>query len=223
MTQKGSYGRSRVLTVRNGSFHVTRSAYAAAHRFADLSLRASKDLFAKRPSPIRVYLLNAEALEPRARPPKRRPSTVGIIAMNPLLPGMHRGWRVLLSGSLLGAVAEAKKNFERNWRSTPKTLRWNMFLRNFRKTNDLPGAVSTTRGAIRINADFTEAYLGLGSALVAQATFAEPFRHWKIREAAPDSPTGTTNWRLAYNARDARMLPIVKRITAESGPKPRTD
>jgi len=54
MTQKGSYAALEFLTVLQREFpRDPEVLYAAAHALSDLSLRASKIWFAKRPSPIR--------------------------------------------------------------------------------------------------------------------------------------------------------------------------
>jgi len=123
MTQKGSYAALEFLTVLQREFpRDPEVLYAAAHALSDLSLRASKDLVREAPFSYQVYLLNAEALETQGKTAEAATEYRRIIAMNPLLPGMHaRLGRVLLSGQPTpGAVAEAKKNFEEELEIDPR-------------------------------------------------------------------------------------------------------
>lgn len=204
MTQKGSYAALEFLTVLQREFpRDPEVLYAAAHALSDLSLRASKDLVREAPFSYQVYLLNAEALETQGKTAEAATEYRRIIAMNPLLPGMHaRLGRVLLLGQPTPeAVAEAKKNFEEELAIDSKNAVVEYVLGELSKDeNDLPGAVQHYTRAIRINADFTEAYLGLGSALVAQQQFAEAIPPLeKYEKLAPDSPTGHYQLALAYN------------------------
>ena len=128
--------------------------------------------------------------------------------MNPLLPGMHaRLGRVLLSGQPTPeAVAEAKKNFEEELAIDPHNAAVEYVLGELSKDeNNLPEAVQHYTRAIKINAGFAEAYLGLGSALVAQQQFAEAIPPLeKYEKLAPDSPTGHYQLALAYNGAGRR-------------------
>jgi tetratricopeptide (TPR) repeat protein len=225
MTQKGSYAALEFLTVLQREFpRDPEVLYAAAHALSDLSLRASKDLVREAPFSYQVYLLNAEALETQGKTAEAATEYRRIIAMNPLLPGMHaRLGRVLLSGHPTPeAVAEAKKNFEEELAIDPHDAAAEYVIGELSKDeNDLPGAVQHYTRAIRINADFTEAYLGLGSALVAQQQFAEAIPPLeKYEKLAPDSPTGHYQLALAYNGvgrkDDANREAALQREAAKS-------
>lgn len=225
MTQKGSYAALEFLTVLQREFpRDPEVLYAAVHVLSDLSLRASKDLVREAPFSYQVYLLNAEALETQGKTAEAATEYRRIIAMNPLLPGMHaRLGRVLLSGQPTPeAVAEAKKNFEEELAIDSKNAAVEYVLGELSKDeNDLPGAVQHYTRAIKINADFTEAYLGLGSALVAQQQFAEAIPPLeKYEKLAPDSPTGHYQLALAYNGvgrkDDANREAALQREAAKS-------
>jgi tetratricopeptide (TPR) repeat protein len=170
---------------------------------SDLSLRASKDLVREAPFSYQVYLLNAEALETQGKTAEAATEYRRIIAMNPLLPGMHaRLGRVLLSGQPTPeAVAEAKKNFEEELAIDPNNAAVQYVLGELLKDeNNLPAAIQHYTRATKINPGFAEAYLGLGSALVAQQQFAEAIPPLeKYEQLAPDSPTGHYQLALAYN------------------------
>jgi tetratricopeptide (TPR) repeat protein len=204
MTQKGSYDALEFLTVLQHEFpRDPEVLYAAVHALSDLSLRASKDLVREAPFSYQVYLLNAEALETQGKTAEAATEYRRIIAMNPLLPGMHaRLGRVLLSGQPTPeAVAEAKKNFEEELAIDPNNAAVEYVLGELLKDeNNLPSAVQHYTRATKINPGFAEAYLGLGSALVAQQQFAEAIPPLeKYEQLAPDSPTGHYQLALAYN------------------------
>jgi tetratricopeptide (TPR) repeat protein len=204
MTQKGSYVALEFLTVLQHEFpRDPEVLYVAVHALSDLSLRASKDLVREAPFSYQVYLLNAEALETQGKTAEAATEYRRIIAMNPLLPGMHaRLGRVLLSGQPSPeAVAEAKKNFEEELAIDPHNAAAEYVLGELLKDeNNLPAAVQHYTRATKINPGFAEAYLGLGSALVAQQQFAEAIPALeRYEQLAPDSPTGHYQLALAYN------------------------
>ena len=225
MTQKGSYAALEFLTVLQHDFpRDPEVLYAAAHALSDLSLRASKDLVREAPFSYQVYLLNAEALETQGKTAEAATEYRRIIAMNPLLPGMHaRLGRVLLSGQPTPeAVAEAKKNFEEELAIDPNNAAVEYVLGELSKDeNNLPASVQHYARAIKINPGFTEAYLGLGSALVAQQQFAEAIPPLeKYEKLAPDSPSGHYQLALAYNGAgrkdDANREAALQREAAKS-------
>ena len=73
--------------------------YVATHCYSDLSLRTSQDLMREAPFSFQVHQLNAEALETQGRWPEAAAEYQKILAINPMLAGIHaRIGRVLLSG-----------------------------------------------------------------------------------------------------------------------------
>jgi hypothetical protein len=85
----------------------------------------------------------------------------------------------------------------------------------------LSTAVTHYTRATKIDAGFTEAYLGLGSALVERQQFAEAIPPLETYEKlAPDSPTGHYQLALAYNGvgrkDDANREAALQRDTAKS-------
>ena len=198
--------------------------YAAVHAFSDLSLRASQDLVREAPFSYQVHVLNAEALEAQGRSQEAAAEYQTILDVNPMMPGIHaRIGRVLLSGQPTPeAVAQAKKNFEDELAINPNNATAEYVLGELaRNSDDLPGAIQHYSHATKLDANFAEAYLGLGSALVATKQFSEAIPSLETYERlAPDSPTGHYQLALAYNGagrkEDANREAALQRETAKA-------
>lgn len=198
--------------------------YAAVHAFSDLSLRASQDLVREAPFSYQVHLLNAEALETQGKTQEAAAEYQRILDINPMLPGIHaRLGRVLLSGQPTPeAVAQAKKNFEDELAIDPSNAAAEYVLGELAKeAEDLPGAIHHYSRATKLDAQFAEAYLGLGSALVATKQFTEAIAPLETYEKlAPDSPTGHYQLALAYSGagrkEDANREAALQRETAKA-------
>ena len=197
--------------------------YTAVHAFSDLSLKASQDLVREAPFSYQVHLLNAEALETQGKTSEAAVEYRKILAMDPLLPGIHaRLGRVLLSGQPSPeAVAEAKKNFEAELEIDPKNATAEYILGELAKDeSDLPTAIQHYSRATKLDNGFAEAYLGLGSALVDSKQFADAIPPLETYEKlAPDSPTGHYELAVAYNGvgrrEDANREAALQRETAK--------
>lgn len=198
--------------------------YAATHAFSDLSLRASQGLLREAPFSYQVHLLNAEALETQGKMREAAGEYQKILDINPMLPGIHaRLGRVLLSGQPTPeAVAQAKKSFEDELAINPNDATAEYVLGELAKqANDLSGAIEHYSRATKLDANFAEAYLGLGSALVDTKQFDEAIPPLEAYEKlAPDSPTGHYQLALAYNGagrrEDANREAALQRETAKA-------
>ncbi len=199
--------------------------YAAAHAFSDLSLRASQDLVREAPFSYQVHELNAEALETQGKWEEAAAEYRKILDINPMLPGIHaRLGRVLLSGPQPSAeaVAQAKKNFEDELAIDPSNATAEYVLGELAKeADDLSAAIQHYSRATRLDAGFAEAYLGLGSALVASKRFDDaipPLERYE--KLAPDSPSGHYQLALAYagvgRKDEANREAALQRDTAKS-------
>ena len=87
--------------------------------------------------------------------------------------------------------------------------------------NDFSTAIQHYTRATKIDSGFGEAYLGLGSALVATKQYAEAVAPLETYEKlAPDSPTGHYQLALAYNGvgrkEDANREASLQRDSAKS-------
>jgi tetratricopeptide (TPR) repeat protein len=177
--------------------------YAAAHAYSDLSLKASQDLAREAPFSFQVHELNAEALELQQRWDDAAAEYRKIIEINPFLPGIHaRLGRALLSKPQPSAedAAQAKKAFEQELEIDPKNANAEYVLGELtRGDQDYPTAIRHFTKATKLDPEFSEAYLGLGTALTASKQFAEAIPSLETYEKmAPDSPTGHYQLALAY-------------------------
>jgi tetratricopeptide (TPR) repeat protein len=199
--------------------------YAAAHAFSDLSLRASQDLVREAPFSYQVHELNAEALETQGRWDEAAAEYRKILDINPMLPRIHaRLGQVLLSGPQPSAeaVAQAKKNFEDELAIDPNNATAEYVLGELAKeADDLSAAIQHYSRATKLDVGFAEAYLGLGSALVASKRFDDaipPLERYE--KLAPDSPSGHYQLALAYAGAgrkdDANREAALQRDTAKS-------
>jgi tetratricopeptide (TPR) repeat protein len=199
--------------------------YVAAHAFSDLSLRASQDLVREAPFSYQVHELNAEALETQGKWDEAAAEYRKILDINPMLPGIHaRLGRVLLSGPQPSAeaVAQAKKDFEDELAIDPSNATAEYVLGELAKdADDLSAAIQHYSRATKLDVGFAEAYLGLGSALVASKRFDDaipPLERYE--KLAPDSPSGHYQLALAYNGigrkEDANREAALQRETAKN-------
>jgi tetratricopeptide (TPR) repeat protein len=199
--------------------------YAATHAFSDLSLLTSQQLAREAPFSYQVHLLNAEALEIQGKWDEAATEYRKILEINPLLPGIHaRLGRALISKPQPSpeTVAQAKKNFEDEIEIDPKNASAEYVLGELaRNDNDLSAATRHYTRATNLDADFAEAYLGLGMSLVSVKRFAEaipPLERYE--KLAPDSPTGHFQLALAYSGAgrkdDANREAALQRETAAS-------
>lgn len=199
--------------------------YAATHAFSDLSLRTSEELAREAPFSYQVHVLNAEALETEGKWQEAVAEYQKIVGMNPMLPGIHaRLGRALLADPQPApdAVAEAKRSFEEELEIDPNNATAEYVLGELAKNEgDFGTAVRHYWRATKIDSGFSEAYLGLGTALVSQHQFAEAIPPLEAYEKlAPDSPTGHFQLALAYNGvgrkDDANREAALQRDTAKN-------
>jgi len=199
--------------------------YAATHAYSDLSLSASQTLAREAPFSYQVHELNAEALELQQKWDEAAAEYRKILEINPFLPGAHaRLGRALLSKPQPSpeAVAQAKKAFEQELEIDPRNASAEYVLGELAKNdNDLPTAIRHFSKATKLDSEFAEAYLGLGSALASSKQFAEAIPPLETYvKLAPDSPTGHYQLALAYAGAgrrdDANREAALQRQTAEA-------
>jgi len=226
MTQNAPYESLSFLEVLCRDFpRDPEVLYAATHAFSDLSLGASQQLMREAPFSYQVHELNAEALELQGRWDEAVAEYRKILAINPLLPGIHgRLGRALLSKPQPSpaAVQEAKKHFEEELQIDPRNAGAEYVLGELAKdANEFSSAIDHYSRATKLDSNFAEAYLGLGSALVAARRFADAIAPLEAYEKlAPDSPTGHYQLAQAYagvgRKVDANRQAALQRQTAES-------
>ena len=199
--------------------------YASTHAYSDLSIRVSEDLMREAPFSYQVHLLKAEALEGQEKWDQAAAEYRKILEINPLLPGIHaRLGRALLSTPQPSpaVIAEVKRNFEQELEIDPRNASAEYVLGELAKDdNDLPTAIRHYSQATKLDVDFADAYLGLGSALVSSKRFNDAIPPLETyQKLAPDSPTGHFQLALAYagvgRKDDANREAALQRQSAES-------
>jgi tetratricopeptide (TPR) repeat protein len=199
--------------------------YASTHAYSDLSIRVSEDLMREAPFSYQVHLLKAEALEGQGKWDQAAAEYRKILEINPLLPGIHaRLGRALLSTPqpAPAVIAEVKRNFEQELEIDPRNASAEYVLGELAKDdNDLPTAIRHYAQATKLDVDFADAYLGLGSALVSTKRFSDAIPPLETYEKlAPDSPTGHFQLALAYagvgRKDDANREAALQRQSAET-------
>lgn len=204
MAHDTPYDSLDFLAVLSRDFaHDPEALYVATHAYSDLSMRSSQDLAREAPFSFQVHELNAEALEVQGRWDEAAAEYRKILEINPLLPGIHaRLGRALLSKPhpSPGDIEQAKKSFEEELEIDPRNTAAQYVLGQLAAdSGDFASAVRHFSRATELDASFTEAFLGLGTALNSAKRFSEavpPLE--KYEKMAPDSPTGHYQLALAY-------------------------
>ena len=204
MTRDTPYDSLDFLAVLSRDFpHDPEALYAATHAYSDLSMRSSQDLAREAPFSFQVHALNAEALEVQGRWDEAAAEYRKILDINPLLPGIHaRLGRALLSKPKPSPtdVEQAKKNFEEELEIDPRNAAAEYVLGQLAAdSSDFATAARHFAQATKLDANFAEAYLGLGTSFNSAKRFAEAIPPLETYEKmAPDSPTGHYQLAVAY-------------------------
>jgi tetratricopeptide (TPR) repeat protein len=177
--------------------------YAATHAYSDLSMRASQDLAHEAPFSFQVHLLNAEALEIQGKWDDAAAEYRKILEISPMQVGIHaRLGRALLSKPQPSPTdaEQAKKNFQEELEIDPRNAVAEYVLGQLAAdANDLATAIRHFTRATKVDSSFSEAYLGMGTALNSAKQFAEAIPPLEMYEKmAPDSPTGHYQLAIAY-------------------------
>ena len=177
--------------------------YAATHAYSDLSLRSSQDLAREAPFSFQVHELNAEALEIQGRWEEAAAEYRKILDINPMLAGIHaRLGRALLSNPHPSPsdTEQAKKAFEEEIEIDPRNAVAEFVLGQLAAdSGDTSSAIRHFERAAKLDTNFAEAYLGLGTSLNSAKRFPDAIPPLEAYEKmAPDSPTGHYQLALAY-------------------------
>ena len=177
--------------------------YAATHAFSDLSMKTSQDLARDAPFSFQVHELNAEALEIQGKWPEAAAEYRRILDINPLLPGVHaRLGRALLANPHPSPeeLAQAKKAFEEELEIDPRNAGAEYVLGQLAAdSSDFASSIRHFDKATRLDANFSEAFLGLGTSLNSAKRFNDAIAPLETYEKmAPDSPTGHYQLAVAY-------------------------
>jgi predicted Zn-dependent protease len=199
--------------------------YAATHAYSDLSLRASQDLAHEAPFSFQVHLLNAEALELQGKWDDAAVEYRKILEISPMQQGIHaRLGRALLSKQQPAPadVEHAKKNFQEELEIDPRNAVAEYVLGQLAAdANDSATAIKHFTRATKLDTGFSEAYLGMGTALNSAKQFTEAIPPLETYEKmAPDSPTGHYQLAVAYagagRREDSNREAALQRQSAEA-------
>jgi len=204
MTRNVPYESLDFLAVLTRDFpHDPEVLYAATHAFSDLSMRTSQDLARDAPFSFQVHELNAEALEIQGKWEQAAAEYRRILDINPMLPGVHaRLGRAYLSKPHPSSddAAKAKKAFEEEIEIDPRNAGAEYVLGQLAAdSGDPSGAIQHFTRATKLDSNFSEAFLGLGTSLNSAKRFTDAVAPLETYEKmAPDSPTGHYQLAVAY-------------------------
>jgi len=172
--------------------------YQATHAYSDLSIRASQDLMHEAPFSYQVHELNAESLEVQGKWDEAAAEYRKILEIDPNLGGIHyRLGRVLLSQKdpPPAVLQEAKQHFLKELKIDPQNAGAEGVLGELaRQANEWPDAIDHFTRATKLDNGFAEAYLGLGSCLLAEKRFADAVAPLETAvKLQPDNPAAHYN------------------------------
>jgi tetratricopeptide (TPR) repeat protein len=205
MTRDVPYESLEFLAVLTHDYpHDPDVLYAATHAFSDLSMRTSQDLARDAPFSFQVHELNAEALEIQGKWEEAAAEYRKILDINPMLPGVHaRLGRAYLSKPQPSPedVAKAKKAFEEEIEIDPRNAGAEYVLGQLAAdSGDSSGSIQHFTKATKLDSNFSEAFLGLGTSLNSAKRFVDAIPALETYEKmAPDSPTGHYQLAVAYS------------------------
>jgi tetratricopeptide (TPR) repeat protein len=165
------------LALLNREFpHDPRVLYVTAHYYSELANRAAQELAATAPTSIEAQELDAEAYEAQGKWDEAAAEYTRILATNPETPSIHyRLGRIFLSKPQTdSSVEDAKKEFEAELKISPHDAPSEFMLGDIaRQAQQWPDAIRHFSQAAKLDAGFSEAYLGLGIAFNASEKYSD--------------------------------------------------
>ena len=151
--------------------------YTAVHTYSDLATRASQELATRAPDSAQAHELSAESLEMQGKWDQAAKEYEKVLQQNPRLPGIHfRMGRLLLSepNPPADAAEQAKKEFQQELELDPSNAGAEYVLGELaRQQQQWDEAVQHFTRAAKLDANFGDAFLGWGAALVSTKKFSE--------------------------------------------------
>ncbi len=177
--------------------------YLAVHAYSDLSTRAAQELALNARSSYQAHELEAEALEQQGKWDEAAKEYHAVLEQNPRLPGIHfRLGRILLSkpNPSPNVAEEAKKEMEQEIEIDPSNAGAEYVLGELaRQAGQWPEATGHFSRATKLDAGFGDAYLGLGSSLIAEKKFPEAIAPLETAvKLEPANPATHYNLAVAY-------------------------
>jgi len=201
--------------------------YQAVHAFSDLSTRASQELAGRAPSSYQAHELLAESFEMQGKWAEAEKEYRAILKQNPQAPGIHfRLGRLLLSQSNPSPTVadQAKSEFEQELQIDPANAGAEYVLGELaRQHQQWDEAIAHFSRASKLDAQFAEAFLGLGVSLISAKRYSDaiPPLETAIR-LEPRNPDAHYNLATAYTRagrkQDAEQeFAIHRRLTGNDG------
>ena len=220
--------------------HEPEVLYVTTHAYSDLSTRASLELAQTAPDSYQAHEMNAEALELQGKWDDAEKEYQAILAKNPDLPGIHfRLGRLLLSrpNPAPDVGQAARKEFQKELKIDPRNAAAEYVLGELAgQDSQWPDAIDHFGKATKLDPGLTDAWLGLGMALISDGKASEaigPLENYVKVE--PRNPAGHYQLAMAYSRtgrkEDARREATLQRETAQkieeekqrlAGPPPQT-
>jgi tetratricopeptide (TPR) repeat protein len=176
--------------------------YVTTHAFSDLSTRAALQLANTAPFSVPARELNAEALESQGKWDDAAAEYNQILKQQPNLPGIHyRLGRIILSKpSNSTTVDDARAEFQAELKVDPNNAGAEYILGELsRQAQQWDDAIEHFSRASKLDANFADAFLGLGFSLNAAGRFAEAIPPLEIAvKLRPGNPTGHYQLTVAY-------------------------
>jgi tetratricopeptide (TPR) repeat protein len=151
--------------------------FVIVHAYSDLSTRTAQDLGRDAPQSVAAHKLNAEALEMQGKWEPAQQEYEGILKNDPNARGIHfLLGRVLLSRPDAGpdAPERAKDEFRKEIKIDPSNAGAHYILGEMaRREEKCDEALSLFTEAVKLDANFAEAYLGQGLCLVTLKKYEE--------------------------------------------------
>jgi tetratricopeptide (TPR) repeat protein len=176
--------------------------YITTHAYSDLSTRASLELARTAPESYQAHELNAETLEMQGKWDEAASEYSMILKQQPELPGIHyRLGRIILSRPATATTAQdARKEFEAELKIDPKNAGAEYVLGELsRQTQQWDDAIEHFGRAAKLDANFADAFVGLGFSLNSVGRYAEAIPVLEIGvRLQPANPTAHYQLTLAY-------------------------
>ena len=177
--------------------------FLEVHVFSDLSIRVSQQLMLSAPSSYQVHELNAEALETQGKWSEAEAEYREVLKKDPQLPGIHyRIARLLLSRPPAATTkADASRELEEELKIDPNNAGAEYVLGELsRQDRKDQAAIDHFGRATKLDAGFVDAFIGLGTTLLAGARAADGIHPLETAvKLDPNSPAAHFNLATAYS------------------------
>lgn len=206
--------------------HDPKVLYITSHYYSEMANRSAHKLLHDEPNSPEAQEMLAEALEARGNWSQAADAYRKILAAHPKEPGVHyQLGRIVLRKHLTPALAaEARHEFNAELKIDPSPAADFMLGDLDSRSHRLPQAIAHFRRAVREDAGFTEAYLGLGMALNAARQYhaaITPLRQYVALDGL--NPAGHYQLAIAYarsgnTTRAKQEMALLRKLSALAHP-----